>query len=257
MWIDKAKGELRWWWHFGKRSCFHLQLAKPHFHMGFGIGDWENTLSGDFCGIYWHFENPWLATVLKPFHEQDFRFYWHELGLWLQIWGGDNYDRSDPWWRKMHHLNFPDLLLGRSKYSKREIEQFDNILIPMPEGTFKATMTFEECTWKRPRWFPRVRLFTDIKVEQAPKFPGKGENSWDQGDDSIHGMAVDGHSLPKAIGGYVEAVMEYRLRRAGVRALKTRDLDRRLTCQMLDRLALHVGADTTLRVAYEKLKGAT
>ncbi len=121
----------------------------------------------------------------------------------------------------MHHLNFADVILGEQAYWNQVLEKFENVVIPMPEGSYKATMHFETSTWKRPLWFPKVRHFTKIEIvgKEAPKFPGKGENSWDQDDDSIWMMSVEGHSIPKAIGGYVQAVMEYRQKRSGLHSL--------------------------------------
>ena len=120
----------------------------------------------------------------------------------------------------MHHLDFADLLLGERKYSKQVLQNFENVIIPMPDGIYKAAMQFETCTWKRPLWFPTVKHYTNIELtDKAPTFPGKGENSWDCGDDSIWGMSVEGHSIPKAIGGYVQKVMEYRQKRSGLRSL--------------------------------------
>jgi len=233
-WMHKAKDELRWWWHW-ESNCFHLQLAIPtHFHVGFGIDNGgEHTLHGDFCGIFWHLDSPRLSQAIDrlignvgekrswKLLQRSFRFYWHDLGLWLQLWGNDYESNwNDPRWMRMHHLNFPDLLLGRAKYSDVDGEKFENVVIPLPEGNYKATMTFETSTWKRPRWFPRVRKFTKIEITgDVPRFPGKGENSWDQGDDGIWMTSVVGHSLPKAIGGYVEKVMYNREKRSGRRSL--------------------------------------
>jgi hypothetical protein len=190
--------------------------------MSFGVSDnQEETIHGDLFGFYWHIEC-WPLARLLPRCDNSFRFYWHNFGLWLSFWGNDwESGYKDPWWRKMYHLDFPDLLLGKAVYSNEKGERFEHVIIPMSEANYRATMTFETSTWKRPRWLPRVRQYTHIEVEnnRAPEFPGKGENSWDCGNDSIWAMSTEGHSIPKAVGGYVAAVLENRLKRGGIKSL--------------------------------------
>ena len=214
------KKELRWWWYCG-RACFHLQLSRPKFHMGFGIDtDHEHHIHGDLMGIYWHLE--WWALAKRlPRCSHSFKFYWYHGGLWFQLWGHDwESGRDDPWWRQTHHLDFADLILGKEHYSKRDTEVIDDVVIPMPERNYRARVTFTETTRKRARWFTTVSRWSEVSLDSdAPPFPGKGENSWDCGDDGIYGMSVKGHSLAKAIGGYVERVMEYREKRSGRRTL--------------------------------------
>jgi hypothetical protein len=215
--------ENRYWWHFGK-TVFHVELGRPTFSLCFGLNsDREQTIHGHVLGFYWSIED-WRLAKMLPRCANSFSFYWHEWGLWFSPWHNDwESSWDDPWWRKMYHFNFPDFFLGKAAYSKMEGESFDNVTIPMPEGNFKAKMTFETCTWKRPLWSAKVRKYTHIELEKAPSFPGKGENSWDCGDDGIYGMSTEGHSLPKAIGGYVQAVMEYRERRKGLASLQSQE----------------------------------
>src|SRR5579883_1140227 len=229
-WWHKAKGELRWWFHFGD-SSFHISLTKPDFHFSFGVdGSGERTLHGSFSGFYWNFENHKLARWIEETFNKDperwhpidrsFRFYWHNGGLWLALWGDDTESRaSDPWWKKMHHLNFVDLILGKAKYASLDVESFENVVIPLPEKNYLAKVTYETCMWKRPRWFAKVRDYSRIEFDKdknvPPSFPGKGENSWDCGDDHIWQTSCSGHSIPKAIGHYVTSVMEYRMKRQG------------------------------------------
>lgn len=221
IWGHKSRGELRWWLHIG-RHTFHAQLARPKFSMSFGLStDGEHTISGDFCGFFWHFEGYPLAQLIRKIVgksiDNSFRFYWYHWGLWFSLWGNDfESSSSDPWWRKTYHLNIPDLVLGKSKYSSEDLETFHDVIIPMPERNYLAVMTFVRSTWQRPRWKAVVRNFTRVELDRdAPKFPGKGENSWDQGDDCIWGMSTEGHSLAKAVGGYVSSCLEYREKRSG------------------------------------------
>lgn len=218
IWWHGCRETNRFWLHLG-RYTVAFELGKPQFRLGFEINDdFEHTLAGSFCGFYWHIDAMPIRKLF-PVVDGSFGFYWFENGLWFELWGDDNGRYDAPWWRKMFHLDFLDLLLGKETYSKVDIQTFENVVIPMPESTFLARMTFSESIRKRPRWKTQISKWTDISLERAPQFPGKGENSWDCGDDGIYGMSVEGHSLPKAIGGYVEAVMKYRERRGGTERL--------------------------------------
>jgi len=240
---DDGKGKFPWhgraWFtcNHNDPKCRLETTINPEWNIGewelrlsFGVSeDCENTIhwSAAVPGVSLHvgvdsvplsrFISKHWGTGEYPFLHRSFRFYIHDWGVWLTLWEDENQSRwSDPWWQRIHHFSIPDFFLGKSQYSNVEIETFQDVLIPMPEGSFRATMTYEISTWKRPRWKPVIRKFTRIRIElDAPKFPGKGENSWDCGDDAIWEMSVEGHSLPKAIGGYVQQVMEYRLKRQG------------------------------------------
>jgi hypothetical protein len=219
-WWHSHKETGRLWLHFPK-LCIGLEFSRPSFRFGFGLNDSrDNHIHGSFLGFYWHIEC-WALAKRMPRVEHSFRFYWHDWGLWLSLWGNDWCSSwNDPWWSRMHHVDFRDLFAGKQEYSKVVNETFENVVIPMPDKNYCATMQFETATWKRPRWFPRVRKFTNIEIkENPPAFPGKGENSWDCGDDAIYMMSVEGHSLAKGIGGYVQAVMENREKYGGRKSL--------------------------------------
>lgn len=224
LWAHGCRETRRLWIH-AERSCLGFEIGRPRFSIDFHVErDGERTIGGGFMGFHWNLDSWSLGQHIPPQLCGSFRFYWHEFALWLQLWGNDWEWRSkDPWWKKCHSLHFDDLVLGKADYKMEKGEVFENVVLPLPEGNFTATMTYQVQTWKRPRWFARVRKSTDIRVEKPPSFPGKGENSWDCGDDGIYGMSTDGHSLPAAIGGYVKAVMEYRLKRQGMRALRAVD----------------------------------
>jgi hypothetical protein len=146
----------------------------------------------------------------------------HSGALWWSIWRDEmaGWDSSVPRWRQgaWHPL---DTLLGRAAYSKVEMGTHA-VLIPMPEGCYPATATFERCTWKRPRWFARVRDFTRVDVGARAGIPheGKGESSWDCGIDGLCGYSTEGHDLDAAIGDGVARSLRYRQQRDGSRWAK-------------------------------------
>lgn len=85
------------------------------------------------------------------------------------------------------------------------------IVFQMPGSPtlFEAVVKSEHRTWKRARawWQEETRSFY-VNVDQPPQFAGKGENSWDCGDDGIYGMNVKARTPEAAVQGYIKAVMD-------------------------------------------------
>jgi hypothetical protein len=87
-----------------------------------------------------------------------------------------------PKWR---HGNFNpvDFLFGRQKYSEDVLETVP-VSLAMPEKTYTGTVKLLRSKWKRPRaWWTQTILYAHIDVPGGVPFPGKGENSWDCGED--------------------------------------------------------------------------
>lgn len=64
------------------------------------------------------------------------------------------------------------------------------IMVPMPEGNYPASVTLERSTWGRKRWpwGRKVQYSTDLEIPGGIPHPGKGENSWDCGDDGLYSI---------------------------------------------------------------------
>jgi hypothetical protein len=209
--------DARAWLHYG-RETFAVQWVL--FQLGFGVRfeiteDYESTVSWSVkipgLALFFHVDSMHLSKLVGkhfgtgkyPPFEREFAFYWHHNALWLKLWGPEDYSRSDPWWRKMKAWHFDDLLLGKTKY-KRSKGISQEVTIQMPEGAYEAWATEELCSWKRPRWFEKTSRYIDIHFEEGqkpPAFNGKGENSWDCGDDGIYSVSFDvgDKLLPEAI----------------------------------------------------------
>lgn len=81
-----------------------------------------------------------------------------------------------------------NMLLGRVVHSEVEHARVGAV-IPMPEGGYPATVALSRAQWKRPRWFAKVIYRTETEVLDPLRcvpVPGKGENSYDCGDDGIY-----------------------------------------------------------------------
>lgn len=207
-----------------------IEWCAPAGHNGwsitFGGGDGGRDLR--FCVAI-----PWLITVFLTlddvFKHRLFAYdfdrgddrqigcYFHEWTFRWSIWVGTmaSWSRRYPWcsWWRQGSINFKDLVLGRQQHELETLKDGIPVVIPMPEGNYHGIARIERRTWKRPRWFvPLTRVSTQIDCPKGIPFGGKGENSWDCGDDGLFGWGVAGESLEKAIAHGVETVLKNRRR---------------------------------------------
>lgn len=124
--------------------------------------------------------------------------------------GGDtmSWSSKTPKWK---HGNFSitDFVLGKRKYTEGD-QEVHKVKIPMPEGAYDAMVALGEDRWERPRWFTlRVRR-ARVEVPIGIPFPGKGENSWDCGEDCSYGFTGPAATVEEAIGKQVESVLRNR-----------------------------------------------
>ena len=84
--------------------------------------------------------------------------------------------------------------------------------IPMDNQLFPAKWSLQHRWWKRPRlpWVSKHELASDLRVNDPPQFAGKGENSWDCGNEGISGMGSKELTPAGAVGDYVKAVLKRR-----------------------------------------------
>lgn len=131
---------------------------------------------------------------------------WH---VWQDPW---EWRASDPAWRR-GHINFWDVVAGRAVYSNRVLET-ERVVLPLPEGSIPGSVQLEESTWSWPRWpFVRRGTYARVKPDQGAWVPGKGENSWDCGDDAILELSCQANTVEEAIGIFVGRVLATRRQR--------------------------------------------
>lgn len=133
----------------------------------------------------------------------------HDAALWWQF-GGNSMEWSSrtPKW-KNGCFHFDDFFLGPQKFTGRVLSTHE-VLVPMPEGPYRATVKLEECVWKRPRWFAIVRRTATVDVPQGIPHQGKGENSWDCGEDALHGLSCSAETVDEAIAKTVASALKSR-----------------------------------------------
>lgn len=208
-------------------TCFSAELTVPCSHcgwsIGFGGGDSGRNVGFTFAvpllfTLYLTIENAFKSEPFDMYdfdrgHDRNIGCCFHSGGFWWQVWRGNfaSWSRAVPRWRQ-GHIDFADVLLGKWKHTHEVLKADIPVVVPMLEGPHYAVASFERRTWKRPRWFTKVRLYTEVKVPKGIPFAGKGENSWDCGDDGLFGYAIEGHDIPKAIALGVESVLRSRER---------------------------------------------
>jgi len=121
-------------------------------------------------------------------------FSWHSGAFWWALWSREmEWRATDPWWVRTHSFHPVDFLLGRMKHKHEVLSEYKEVLVPMPEGCYKTEMREERRTWTRPRWpwrpFTREQQYIEIKIDGGIPFEGKGENSWDCGEDGLWGCS--------------------------------------------------------------------
>lgn len=217
--------QVNWEWVVGGKSCHASVTLKKSEDRGLGlslaiplVGAIYLTLSGGPLA--------WLALKVLPEwnfddgEDRTFEVSVHDWAIWWTVWRDRmaSWSRQVPRWRQgsWHPL---DTFLGKQKYSERPFHTGE-IVVPMPERSYRGTIVLSEDTWKRPRWpFSRrlVRAKVDmLKGEQIPE-PGKGENSWDCGEDALFGWGGPAESVSDAVGKIVATVTRTRLKRGGSR----------------------------------------
>ncbi len=143
----------------------------------------------------------------------------HDWALWWDV-GSDDYGWTctRPRWKDGSWRPFGFL----RRQGEPEILEEREVLIPLPERSYRATARLERTHWgfdKLPRFFDREDRHVDLKMadgEQIP-VPGKGENSWDCGEDATFGMYGPARTIEDAIGKLVASVLRTRHRRGGSR----------------------------------------
>jgi hypothetical protein len=227
----EGKHGIRAWWHFGDRSVFHTEVNWwTHFcHASISNDEegWTLSLALPPLAIWLIFDARWLPLPQRLVHftwETPPRSVWlpegreckisiHDWTIHVNPWSRTmEWAARDPWWVRGVSLDLKRLVLGRQRCDVEVLKSGIPVVVPMPEGVYHGTAKIERRTWKRPRWFAFSRVSTTIDCPKGIPHAGKGENSWDCGDDGLFGWGAEGESLEKAIAHGVEIVLTARRR---------------------------------------------
>lgn len=224
---SKEDHGFRFWWHVGNRSVLSIEMAfwRSHCHAYIETGDsWKLSAAVPGIAIWiglegfslWHPQKKCIATWdgNREFwipDQRECKVSVHDWTIHIHPWSKSmEWCKADPWWIRGFSIDLKDLALGRARYDTETLKEGIPILIPLPEGCYNATAKIVKSTWKRPRWFTYTRISTNVEIPKGLPFAGKGENSWDCGDDGLFGYGVDGTSLEHAIAHGVESVLKSR-----------------------------------------------
>jgi hypothetical protein len=198
-------------WSFGLKG---LQLKLDLEEVG--NDDWFTASVGAlfFC-VYFSLQLPF--GWLRSFHPRESRtigvsIHWPmaRLSLWERQM---SWSRSDPKWWYLS-VDLEDLLKGRAEYSTVTLETAD-VIIPMPEKGYKATVAIEQASWKRPRWPTRTMYRAQVDIPGGIPKPGKGTESYNCDEDATFGLSCEASSVNEAIVSVVDNVLRDRQRYGG------------------------------------------
>lgn len=160
-----------------------------------------------------------LAEKLAPGEKYSYErkrelsFAVHNNSLWWNLWmNPDTWKSEDPKWRR-GNINLEELLFGKSVYSERNVRTLD-LGIPMPEGVYPVKLKMYEAVWKD-RFRTRTLSKACIDSEIGIPFPGKGENSWDCGEDASYGLTTNAETPEQAVAAQVASVLRERRKHGG------------------------------------------
>lgn len=184
---------------------------------GDGVGFGGNLGIPLIGSLFWRVEDfkpiaraaRWLLRNAK-YDDRELSVRVHDWTVWRDA---GSWSITTPKWRDgCFHID--DFVLGKSDYSRRTLIE-TAVNIGMPEASYPATVKIEEATWKRPRWFAKRMICSEVKIPKGIPFPGKGENSWDCGQDAVYGQSGPAGTVEKAVASVVESVLRSRRRYGG------------------------------------------
>lgn len=221
-WFQNLKKEDREkrWFHFrgsvrsGKRRLFDYSAwSGPALILKIVHGSEDETKTAFWFGLifftavitiplpkHWYFKRKCIATWEdnREFYLTDGREYGFYVYDWALVWcwhkrineGGGR----TPWWLGFY-FRIDDFFLGRTEYMTHDIADVEKIGFKLGGKDF----VIDSIRWYDATWFRRriplalygskmVRL--ELKIDKPPMRSGKGENSWDCGDDGIFGLTT-------------------------------------------------------------------
>ncbi len=205
--------------HWGSNADAHIEWALGGHHVGFSFRaddeGWHFMAGLPFVACFFGISAPMFRRHYER-GDRELALRFHDWAMWWNVWtSAHEWHSRTPKYRN-GSLHFLDVLLGKTKYATRPLE-WRWIRVPMPERTYYGAACLEEASWSRPRWPTRRIIRCEINMlpgEQVPH-PGKGENSWDCGEDATFGLTTPAQSIDDGIAQLVGAVLRSRTRHGG------------------------------------------
>jgi hypothetical protein len=217
----------RAWFNLGKHFSINpnWDFWNDMWKLGLKIDQGESEITFAFgippISLWLSFGVPFKVTkwLAGKEYERDTSIAFHNGSVWINIWHDDNsWSSGKTFWEQRHwSFNFVDAILGRPKHTERTIETHE-VMIPMPEGNYPATVKMFESTWKRPRYPMSKRVLrADVKIKDGKciPHPGKGTMSYNCGMDGLYGTCCPARNVEDAIGSMVISSLRSRRRYGG------------------------------------------
>ena len=142
----------------------------------------------------------------------------------VTLWPGWRISFGPVWWMRLKNR-----ILGSVQIDKTTLRTYEDVELALPEGTYTGSVTFRRERVHRPRWRTyRDDIIGEWEGEEWLPFPGKGENSYDCGDDGfkehsttirryVHeeSLAVDAEDVMRVVSSTIAAVLRQRGRYGG------------------------------------------
>lgn len=218
-------------WHLFARHCgLRLSFAdfaisdhavQLHFGIPFVLSVWLQDKSAKWPrrlpGVRWDSSNANFDSGSR-----EFSISFHHASLWWMIWA--HCDKHRDTWRNSS-FNFSRLIFGDFDFeetvlNESPLEDWDIESVILPEGRYHASCKHIRRVWRWPRWYRAVEdTFFKIEVERGVPIPGKGENSWDQGDDAIYAITLSADDIKTrygALSAFADRVLSARCKYANL-----------------------------------------
>lgn len=144
-------------------------------------------------------------------HGRDFGAYLSDNHLMFKFFSSNMGSSTRPNFRKWGwswSCFIDEMVFGRRNMTEVQTELYPHTPISFSEGVYHLNIKLTHDTWRYSRWpwWPLNRMVPRAKISvEEPggiPVPGKGENSWDCGDDAIHGLccsASDWYAAKEAV----------------------------------------------------------
>lgn len=210
--------------------AFEYSRGWRGFRATVGYGGQESFLEWCFAvpGLFLHLrlDTPFKWHRLRP---RDGEFGESEAEFGLCTYGGGLYFRfgHEPMgsygprrrWRWLRsrevRLFHKDWILGKPRFSETVLERDIPVVVDVGQwdgDRYEGTATRQRCRWKR-RFRTIERENVRVEMAQGIPVPGKGENSWDCGDDAYFGFG--GATVDEAVAHIVKEAKKERARYGG------------------------------------------
>ena len=186
----------------------------PMSQLGVSFGEDITFSIGFLIQFYVSLSIPKLNRWLYKIRDRELK-----VSIWFRNWSISlNLMSDETEWKKggwKWYWDIASILKGKSRVTKKILEE-RHIKIPMPEKSYQGHAILADWTWSYPRWFPKTIRRCEIKVPEGLPHSGKGENSWDCGDDATFGITTGKvRSIAEAVGILVGNVLEDRVEYGG------------------------------------------